>query len=122
MGVPTTVEEYLDGLPGDRRDEVEQLRATVRAAAPGAVESIAYQMPALRLDGRFLVSYAVFARHVSLFPASDRVRAALGEELAPYLSGKGTIRFPGGSPLPLDLVRRVVEARVTELTAPPSPG
>jgi uncharacterized protein YdhG (YjbR/CyaY superfamily) len=59
---------------------------------------------------------------VSLFPASDGVRAALGEELSPYLSGKGTIRFPGGSRLPLDLVRRVVEARVTELTAPPSPG
>jgi len=67
--------------------------------------------------GRFLVSYDAFARHCSLFPASDRVRAALGDELTPYLSGKGTIRFPADRPLPLDLVRRIVEARVAEVAA-----
>lgn len=114
MAVPTTVESYLAALPEGRRAAVEQLRATVIAAAPGATEVIAYQMPALRLGGRFLVSYASFARHVSLFPASDGVRAALGAELTPYLSGKGTIRFPADQPLPLDLVRRVVEARLAE--------
>lgn len=117
MTAPTTVGEYLDALPAERRAAVEQLRATVLAAAPGATEVIAYQMPALRLNGRFLVSYASFARHLSIFPASEGVRAALGDELAPYLSGKGTIRFPADHPPPLDLVRRVVEARLVEEAA-----
>jgi len=87
----------------------------VRDAAPGAEEVITYKMPGLRLNDRFLVSYDAFARHDSLFPASDGVRAAVGEELTPYLSGKGTIRFPADQPIPLDLVRRVVGARVAEV-------
>lgn len=117
MAAPATVDEYLAALPAERRAELEQLRAAVRAAAPDAVEVIAYQMPALRLRGRFLVSYAAFARHISLFPASDGVRADLGDAIAPLLSGKGTIRFPADRPIPLDLVRRVVEARLAEETA-----
>ncbi len=117
MAAPTTVDEYLAALPDDRRAGMEQLRATVRDAAPGAEEVITYTMPGLRLAGRFLVSYDAFARHFSLFPASDGVRAALGEELAPYLAGKGTIRFAADRPLPLDLVRRIVEARVAEVAA-----
>jgi len=74
-------------------------------------------MPALRLDGRFLVSYAAFKTHFSLFPASQMVIDAVGDELAGYLTGKATIRFPAAEPIPLDLVRRVVELRVQELGA-----
>jgi uncharacterized protein YdhG (YjbR/CyaY superfamily) len=117
MASPRNVDTYLAALPAERRAAIEALRATVRAAAPDATEVIAYQMPALRLDGRFLVSYASFARHLSLFPASEGVRAALGDELTPYLAGRGTIRFPADQPLPLDLVRRVVEARLAEEAA-----
>lgn len=115
MAAPASVDAYLAALPEGRRSELERLRATARDAAPEATEVIAYQMPALRLRGHFLVSYASFAHHVSLFPASEGVRAALGEELIPHLAGKGTIRFPADAPLPLDLVRRVVEARVAEV-------
>ena len=117
MASRASVDAYLASLPEERRGPMEQLRAAVRAAAPDAEEVITYKMPGLRLAGRFLVSYDAFARHYSLFPASDAVRAALGEELRPHLSGKGTIRFPAGRPLPLDLVRRIVEARVAEVAA-----
>lgn len=117
MTTPSTVDDYLVGLAEERRGPMEQLRATARAAAPHAEEVITYKMPGLRLAGRFLVSYDAFARHYSIFPASDGVRAALGDEIAPYLAGKGTIRFPADRPLPLDLVRRIVEARVAEVAA-----
>ena len=117
MASPTGVDAYLAALPEERRSPMEQLRAAVRAGAPDAEEVLTYRMPGLRLGGRFLVSYDAFARHYSLFPASDGVRAALGDELAPYLSGKGTIRFAADRPLPLDLVRRGVEARVAEVAA-----
>jgi uncharacterized protein YdhG (YjbR/CyaY superfamily) len=97
---------------------MEELRATIRAAAPGAIESIAYDMPALRSDGgQFLVSYAAYKRHYSLFPASDGVVDGLGAELTPFLSGKGTIRFPTSAPIPLPLVTRIVEIRVAENAA-----
>jgi uncharacterized protein YdhG (YjbR/CyaY superfamily) len=111
---PTTVDEYLATLPDDRRTVMEELRRTINAAAPDATEVISYKMPALRSNGRFLVSYDAFKRHYSLFPSSDAVVAQLGGEIEPYLAGKGTIRFPADQPLPLDLIRRIVEIRVAE--------
>jgi uncharacterized protein YdhG (YjbR/CyaY superfamily) len=115
MPTPDTVDAYIAELPPERRAVVEDLRRTINAAAPDATESIAYEMPALRSHGgRFLVSYAAFKNHYSLFPASDVVVAAIGDELTTYLAGKGTIRFPASRPIPLDLVRRIVEVRVAE--------
>ena len=114
MTTPTTVDAYLADLPAVRREELERLRATIRAAAPDATESIAYQMPAFRMGKRFLVSYAAFQRHTSLFPASAAVVDALGEAIRPFLHGKGTIRFPADRPIPLDLVTRIVTIRLAE--------
>jgi uncharacterized protein YdhG (YjbR/CyaY superfamily) len=115
MATPTTVEEYLDTLPGDRRAAVETLRRTIRAAAPEATETIAYSMPAFRSQGgRFLVSYAAYRKHYSLFPASGAVVAALGAELTPYLAGKATIQFPADQPVPVALVTKVVTVRLAE--------
>jgi uncharacterized protein YdhG (YjbR/CyaY superfamily) len=74
-------------------------------------------MPAFRLDGDFLVSYAAFKHHYSLFPASGAVLDALGDELTPYLAGKGTIRFPADRPIPVPLVTQVVKLRLIELGA-----
>lgn len=118
MAVPTSVEEYLAALPDERRAAVEELRQTINAAAPEATETIAYGMPALRSHGgQFLVSYAAYNNHYSLFPASGAVVEALGEELTPYLAGQGTIRFPAGKPIPAAVVARVVEIRVAENAA-----
>jgi uncharacterized protein YdhG (YjbR/CyaY superfamily) len=111
---PVTVDDYLATLPEDRRGPMEALRAAIRAAAPGAVEVISYKMPAFKTHGRFLVSYDAYKRHYSLFPASDAVVEAIGDELAPYLAGRGTIHFPAREPIPTDLVRRIVKVRVAE--------
>ena len=110
-----TVDEYLVAQPAPRRAALEELRETIRAAAPNAIESIAYDMPAYRLDGRFLVSFAAFTKHYSLVPASGVVIDRLGDELSPYLVGKATLRFPAGAPVPFGLVSRVVAIRVEEL-------
>lgn len=123
MGEPTTVDEYLATLPPERRSAMEQLRQAVTAAAPGATESLAYKMPALRSHGdQFLVSYDAYKNHYSLFPASDAVIEGLGDELRPYLAGKGTIRFPADRPIPADLVRRIVEIRYGENAAAAAHG
>jgi uncharacterized protein YdhG (YjbR/CyaY superfamily) len=116
MAKYASVDDYMAGLPDDRRAVMQELRHTIRAAAaPEATEAIAYNMPAFRLDGRFLVSYEAFKRHYSLFPWSDAMLAELGENLRPYAVGKGTIRFPADEPLPLELVKRIVEFRNREV-------
>ena len=115
-----SVDEYMAQLPDYRRAVMEQIRSTVRAAAPDASEVIAYNMPAFRLDGRFLVSYESFKRHYSLFPWSDAMVEELGEALRPYAVGKGTIRFPADEPIPLELITRIVQIRNHEVGGEPS--
>ena len=118
MAGPTTVEEYLAAQPDDRRAVLETLRRTIAAAAPDAIESIAYEMPAYRgPNGEFLVSFAAYKNHYSLFPASGAIVEALGDELTPYLAGKGTVRFPASRPIPAALVTKIVKVRVAEVAA-----
>jgi uncharacterized protein YdhG (YjbR/CyaY superfamily) len=117
MAAPTSVEEYLAALPEERRAALEELRRTIRSAAPEATETISYQMPTFKDGGRFLVSYAAYQNHCSLFPASGAVMAALGEELKPYFSGKGTLRFQPDKPIPAALVRKIVRVRMEENAA-----
>ena len=114
MAVPTSVEDYLAALPEAPRAALEKLRKTIRAAAPEATETISYQMPAFRQHGRFLVSYAAYKHHCSLFPASAKVLDAHGEELKPYFSGKGTLRFTADKPIPASLVKKIVKTRIEE--------
>jgi uncharacterized protein YdhG (YjbR/CyaY superfamily) len=118
MVAPASVEEYLAALPEERRAAVDELRRTINAAAPEATETIAYGMPALRSHGgQFLVSYAAYKKHYSLFPASEAVVEALGAKLTPYLAGKGTIQFPADRPIPTAVVSRIVKIRFTENAA-----
>ena len=88
--------------------------ASARRSAPPrpmSTEVITYNMPGLKRNGRFLVSYDAFERHYSLFPSSDPIVEALGDRIRPFLAGKGTIRFPADKPLPLDLVTEIVKIR-----------
>ena len=117
MAGPASVDDYLAALPEEQRAALAKLRKTIRAAAPEATEMISYQMPAFKNHGRFLVSYAAFKDHCSFFPASHAVMEALGEELKPYFSGKGTLRFTADKPLPTALVKKIVKARIEENAA-----
>src|SRR5512135_947271 len=87
------VDRYLARVPPKHRAVLEELRRTIKSAAPGATEVITYQMPGFRAHGRSLVSYAAFSDHYSLFPMGVSAIAAHEKEVAPYLSGKSTLRF-----------------------------
>lgn len=114
----SAVDDYMAALPAERRAAMELLRSTIKAAVPEAIETISYKMPAFRSHGgQFLVSYDAYKAHYSLFPASEAVVRACGEELTPYLSGKGTIRFPADRPIPVALVERILEVRWAENAA-----
>jgi uncharacterized protein YdhG (YjbR/CyaY superfamily) len=118
MADPTSIDEYIATLAEDRRGPMEELRRAVKVAAPEAIETIAYKMPAFRSHGdQFLVSFDAYKRHYSLFPASEAVVDALGARIRPYLAGQGTIGFPADRPIPTDLVTEIVRIRFAENAA-----
>jgi uncharacterized protein YdhG (YjbR/CyaY superfamily) len=111
----TSIDAYIAGFPPDIQERLQAVRRTIHEAAPDAVERIAYQMPTFSLHGN-LVHFAAFKNHIGFYPAPTGIEA-FAEELARYEGSKGAIRFPLDEPLPLDLIRRIVEYRAAENTA-----
>ncbi len=111
MSKPQTVDDYLAAFGGDTRSRLDAMRDAIRAAAPDAEESIAYGMPAYKLDKKPLVYFAGYAGHVGFY-ATPNGHEAFADEFAAFKQGKGSVQFPHTAQLPLDLVRRVVEFRI----------
>ena len=110
---PRTVDEYLTNVQSDMRTALQDLRKTIRAAAPEAEEVISYGMPAFRQHG-ILVYYAAFKDHCSFFVGSPSVRREFSAELKPFAAGKGTFRFTPQHRLPVSVVKRIVRERIAE--------
>jgi uncharacterized protein YdhG (YjbR/CyaY superfamily) len=114
-GRPTagSIDEYIAEFPPETRAALEQVRALIREVAPDATETISYAIPTFDLYGRHLVHFAGFEKHVGFYPIPSGM-AAFAKDLAPYKRGKGSVQFRLAEPLPLDLIRRIVEFRVEE--------
>lgn len=104
-----TVDEYIASFPADVQAKLQDVRRAMRAAAPGTDEAISYGIPTLMLDGRYLMYFAGWKRHISVYPI-PAVDAQLDEEIAPYKASKGTLRFPLKEPIPYPLIGRLVAA------------
>ncbi|MCU0488177.1 MAG: DUF1801 domain-containing protein [Anaerolineales bacterium] len=110
-GYPS-IDAYIATFPEEIQKILSEIRAVIKAAAPQAEEKISYQMPTFFLQGN-LVHFAAHKRHIGFYPAPSGIEE-FKEELAPYLGGKGSIRFPLDQPIPYDLIARIVAYRVSE--------
>jgi uncharacterized protein YdhG (YjbR/CyaY superfamily) len=107
-----TIDEYIGMFPEDVQRILNELRQTIRVAAPAARETINYQIPTFTLNGN-LVHFAAFENHIGFYPTPSGMEA-FKKELSGYKGAKGSVQFPIHEPLPLPLIRRIVEYRVKE--------
>ena len=107
-----TVDEYIMQFPNDIQEILQELRQLVKDAAPEAEEKISYQMPTYYLQGN-LVHFAAYKNHIGFYPAPTGIEA-FKNELAMYKSAKGSVQFPINEAMPFDLIRKIVEFRVSE--------
>ncbi|MBN2248499.1 MAG: DUF1801 domain-containing protein [Coriobacteriia bacterium] len=110
------IDEYIAQAPSRARADLARVRAIIRAVIPEAVETMSYGIPTFDIAGKHVVHFGGFARHVGLYPTPSGMDA-FQEELAPYVRGKGSVRFGLDEPLPADLIRRIVEYRAEEVRA-----
>jgi uncharacterized protein YdhG (YjbR/CyaY superfamily) len=109
---PINVDEYITSFPKEIRKILEQIRTTIKKAAPQAEEVISYSMPAFKQNG-VLVYYAAHKNHIGFYPTSSGM-TMFKEELAGYNTSKGAIQFPLDKPMPLVLIAKILEFRVKE--------
>jgi len=108
-----SIDEYIATFPDDVQKVMEQLRRTIKAAAPEAEEKISYQMPTFTLNGKYLVYFAGWKTHISFYGA-PRGNVEFKEDLSAYEAGQGTLKFPLDKPIPLDLITEIVKFRAVE--------
>lgn len=110
---PASIDAYIEGFPKEIQDILEEIRATVKKAAPNATETIKYDMPTFVQNGN-LVHFAAFKKHIGFYPAPTGDKA-FEEALKGYKTGKGSIQFPLDKPMPLELITRLVKLRVEDM-------
>jgi uncharacterized protein YdhG (YjbR/CyaY superfamily) len=116
MATFATVDEYIASFPPDRQTILEEVRRAMRRGATGTEETISYGIPTFKLEGRYVIYFAGWKDHISVYPVPEG-DATLQKDIATYKAAKGTLRFPLDKPIPYDLIERLaaaaMQARVT---------
>lgn len=108
----TNVDEYLENFSGETRKRLDTIRAMIKKEIPNGEEVISYGIPTVKIDGKYVIYFAGFPNHVSIYPLPQDEK--LREEIKPYVAGKGTLKFPLNKPMPLDRVQKVIKAKLED--------
>lgn len=109
-----TIDEYIDSFPEPVQKMLKKIRGIVKETAPDAEEKISYKMPAFFLN-KNLIYFAGYTKHVGLYPGVNAINA-FRDKLAKYKFAKGSIQFPLDEPLPVELIKKIVEFRIEEIS------
>lgn len=107
-----TVDGYIASFPPDVQRTLQEVRDAIRTAVPGTEERISYGIPTFALNGRYVVYFSGWKRHVSVYPIPD-ADPELERAIRPFRAGKGTLKFALDQPTPIELIKRVA-ARLLE--------
>ena len=107
----TSIDEYIAACPEETHERLQAIRAEIKKVAPDAKEKISYQIACFELNGRNLIHFAGWKKHVSLYPIPAGSEA-FESEISKYADGKGTLKFPLDEPMPIKLIRQIVKYRV----------
>jgi uncharacterized protein YdhG (YjbR/CyaY superfamily) len=113
--VPTEIDHYLARLDEPQRRTLEALRKSIMEVVPEAEQCISYGMPAFKVQGKTVAGFAAFKNHLSYLPHSGSVLATLPDDVEPYETSKGSLKFAINKPLPKRLVKKLIHARMQEL-------
>ncbi|HRK91543.1 MAG TPA: DUF1801 domain-containing protein [Anaerolineales bacterium] len=103
-----SIDEYIAACPPDSQAYLQEIRKLIRKLAPDAKERISYQIAAFERNGKNIIHFAGWKKHVSLYPVPAGSET-FERQIAKYVDGKGTVKFPLDEPLPLKLIERVVK-------------
>lgn len=108
-----SMDEYIATFPEDVQKILKKVRSTIKSAAPRAEEKISYGIPTFTMNGKYLIYFAGWKNHISIYPipVGD---AAFRKEVEPYVSGKGTLKFPLDKPIPYKLITQMVKLQIAE--------
>ena len=109
-----TVNEYISTFPDEVKVVLEKVRKIIRKEAPEAEEAISYQIPTFKQNGKYLIYFAGWKNHISLYPIPNAV-GGFKKKITPYIAGKGTLRFPLDKPIPYELIKEIVEFKIKEI-------
>ncbi len=109
-----TIDEYISTFPEDIQHLLQKMRETIKNVEPQFEETISYGIPTFRLNGKNVVHFGGYPTHIGFYPAPMGIEA-FKKELADYGSGKGTVRFELGRPIPYELVEKIVKYRVKQV-------
>jgi uncharacterized protein YdhG (YjbR/CyaY superfamily) len=110
-----SVDDYIASFPPAVQTELQTVRDTIHAAIPGAHESISYTIPTFSVGGRPVVYFSGWKKHISIYPVPE-LDESIEPQLAPYLSGKSTAKFPLAKPLPHELITALVQRLAAQRT------
>ena len=108
-----SMDEYIATFPDETQKILKEVRATIKAAAPETGETISYGIPTFTLNGTYLIYFAGWKNHISIYPIPTGTET-FNKQISHYVEGKGTLKFPLDKPLPLKLITKIVRLRVNE--------
>lgn len=102
----SSIDEYIATFSEPVQQVLQRVRETIAVQLPDATEAISYQIPTFRIEGKNVIHFAGWKKHISIYPVPQG-DAVFQAEIAPFVSGKGTVKFPLDDPLPMDLISRI---------------
>ena len=111
----TSIDEYLENFSGETRQKLDAIRNLIRQLVPDSQEKISYGIPATTLDGKYLVYFAGYDRHISIYPVPSVRDETLQKGIETHRAGKGTLKFELDKPLPIEFIKGIILAHVERL-------